>query len=120
MARHSTGVLKSRLLLLFLHQMQNIRAWKEAVVQEAFYLKQLLGDFGVQQKHPTAIGEDNQNVSIFVKTQSFTRGASTLRKKFTSFSTRRKMRLFQFQLHETEYFSCSSNMKRLKTKLAKN
>ena len=32
-----------------------------AAVQEAFDLKQLLEDFGVQQKHPIAIGEDNQS-----------------------------------------------------------
>ena len=32
-----------------------------ASVQEALYLKQLLEDFGIQQKHPRAIGEDNQN-----------------------------------------------------------
>ena len=32
-----------------------------AAVQEAFYLKQLLEDFGIQQKRPIAIGEDNQN-----------------------------------------------------------
>ena len=29
--------------------------------QEALYLKQLLEDFGNQQKHPIAIGEDNQS-----------------------------------------------------------
>ena len=32
-----------------------------AAVQEALYLKQLLQDFGIQQKHPMAIGEDNQS-----------------------------------------------------------
>ena len=32
-----------------------------AAVQEALYLKQLLEDFGIQQKHPIAIGEDNQS-----------------------------------------------------------
>ena len=32
-----------------------------AAVPEAFYLKQLLGEFGNQQKHPIAIGEDNQS-----------------------------------------------------------
>ena len=32
-----------------------------AVVQEALYLKQLLEDFGIQQKRPIAIGEDNQS-----------------------------------------------------------
>ena len=32
-----------------------------AEVQEAFYLKQLLEDFSIQQKHPIAIGEDIQN-----------------------------------------------------------
>ena len=32
-----------------------------AVVQEALYLQQLLEDFGIQQKHPIAIGEDNQS-----------------------------------------------------------
>ena len=30
-------------------------------VQEELYLKQLLEDFGIQQKHPIAIGEDNQS-----------------------------------------------------------
>ena len=32
-----------------------------AAVQEALCLKQLLEDFGIQQKRPTAIGEDNQS-----------------------------------------------------------
>ena len=32
-----------------------------AAVQEALYLKQLPEDFGIQQKHPIAIGEDNQS-----------------------------------------------------------
>ena len=30
-------------------------------VQEALYPKQLLEDFGIQQKRPIAIGEDNQS-----------------------------------------------------------
>ena len=33
-----------------------------AAVQEALYLKQLLEDFGIQQKRPIAIGEDNQSI----------------------------------------------------------
>ena len=32
-----------------------------AAVQETLYLKQLLEDFGIQQKYPIAIGEDNQS-----------------------------------------------------------
>ena len=32
-----------------------------AAVQEALCLKQLLEDFGIQQKRPIAIGEDNQS-----------------------------------------------------------
>ena len=32
-----------------------------AAVQEVLYLKQLLEDFGMQQKRPIAIGEDNQS-----------------------------------------------------------
>ena len=32
-----------------------------AAVQEALYLKPLLEDFGIQQKHPIAIGEENQS-----------------------------------------------------------
>ena len=32
-----------------------------AAFPEALYLKQLLEDFGIQQKHPIAIGEDNQS-----------------------------------------------------------
>ena len=31
-----------------------------AAVEEALYLKQLLENFGIQQRHPIAIGEDNQ------------------------------------------------------------
>ena len=30
-------------------------------VREALYLKQILEDFGIQQKHPIAIEEDNQS-----------------------------------------------------------
>ena len=32
-----------------------------AAVQEALYLKKFLEDLGTQQKHPIAIGEDNQS-----------------------------------------------------------
>ena len=32
-----------------------------AAVQEALYLKQLLEDFGIRQKRPIAVGEDNQS-----------------------------------------------------------
>ena len=32
-----------------------------AAVQEALYLKQFLENFGIQQKQPVAIGEDNQS-----------------------------------------------------------
>ena len=32
-----------------------------AAAVQALYLKQLLDDFGIQQKHPIAIGEDNQS-----------------------------------------------------------
>ena len=39
-----------------------------AAVQEALYLKQLLEDFGIQQKHPIANGEDNQScIKLFQK-----------------------------------------------------
>ena len=67
-----------------------------AAVQEALYLKQLLEDFGIQQKRPIAIGEDNQSCIRFCHTQSCTRGASTSRQSSTSFVTRRRMGLFQF------------------------
>ena len=67
-----------------------------AAVQEALYLKQLLKDFGIQQKGPIAIGEDNQNCITLCKIQSCTRGASTSRQSFTPFGTRRKMGLFHF------------------------
>ena len=36
-----------------------------AAVQEALYLRQLLEDFGIQQKHPLAIGEDSQSCINF-------------------------------------------------------
>ena len=55
-----------------------------AAVQEALYLKQLLEDFGIQQKHPIAIGEDNQSCIKLCQTQSCTKGANTLRQNFTS------------------------------------
>ena len=32
-----------------------------AAVQEALYLKKLLEDFGIKEKHPIAIGEDNES-----------------------------------------------------------
>ena len=32
-----------------------------AAVQEALYLKRLLEDFGIQQKHSISIGEDNKS-----------------------------------------------------------
>ena len=32
-----------------------------AAVQEALYLKQILEDFGIQQKHPITFAEDNQS-----------------------------------------------------------
>ena len=37
-----------------------------AAVQEALYLKQLVQDLGIQQKHPLAIGEDNQKLHQIV------------------------------------------------------
>ena len=51
-----------------------------AAVQEALYLKQLLEDFGIQQKLPIAIEEDNQSCITLCQTQSCTRGSSTLDK----------------------------------------
>ena len=56
-----------------------------AAVQEAWYLIQLLEDLGMQQKHPEAIGEDNQSCIKCAKNQSCTRRAITLRQNFTSF-----------------------------------
>ena len=45
-----------------------------AAVQEALYLKQLLENFGIQQKRPIAMGEDNQScISDSAKTQSCTK-----------------------------------------------
>ena len=94
-AQHSARVSRSRPQLLFLHQKQNYQGIA-AAAQKALYLKQLLEDFGIQQKHPIAIGADNQSCIKLIQNQSCTRGANTLRQNFTSFRTRRKMGLFQF------------------------
>ena len=68
-----------------------------AAFQEALYLKQLLENFGIQQKRPIAIGEDNQScIRLCQKTQSCRKGASTSKQSFTSSGTRRRMGLLQF------------------------
>ena len=63
-----------------------------AALQEALYLKQLLEDFGIQQKRPIA----TKVVSDSAKTQSCTKGASTSKQSFTSSGTRPRIGLFQF------------------------
>ena len=67
-----------------------------AAVQEALYLKQPLEDFGIQQKYPILIGEDNQSCFKLCHNPVMHKRANTLRQNFTSFGTRRKMGLFQF------------------------
>ena len=67
-----------------------------AAVQETLYLKQLREDIGIQQKHPIAIGEENQSSIELCQDPVLQRGANTLGQNFTSFGTRRKMGPFQF------------------------
>ena len=67
-----------------------------ATVREALYLEQLLEGFDIQQKHLTTVGEENRSFINCARTPSCKRAANTLRQNFTSFGTRRKMRLFHF------------------------
>ena len=67
-----------------------------AAGQEALYSKQLLRSFGTPQKYKMRMERTTRVVSDFNKTQSSAKGESKLRTFFTSFGTRRKMRLFQF------------------------
>ena len=55
----SWGVRKQATVALFSSEAES--QGMAAAVQEALYLKQLLEDFGFQQRHPIAIGEDNQS-----------------------------------------------------------
>ena len=59
-AQHSAGVSRSRPQLLFFSSEAENQG-VAAAVKEALYLKQLLKDLGIQQKHQIAIGEDNQS-----------------------------------------------------------
>ena len=66
-----------------------------AAVQEALYLKQFLEDLGIQQKHPIAIGEDNQSCTKLCQNQVMHKRSKPFRQNFTSFGARRKLGLFQ-------------------------
>ena len=55
----SWGVMKQATVALFSSEAEY--QGMTAAFQEALYLKQLLEDFGIQQKHQKAIGEDNQS-----------------------------------------------------------
>ena len=55
----SWGVTKQVAVALFSSKAEY--QFMAAAVQETLYLKQLLEDFGVQEKHPIAIEEDNQS-----------------------------------------------------------
>ena len=55
-----------------------------AAVQDAFYLKQLLEDFGIQQKRPIAIGEDNQNCIRFCQNPVMHKRSRHIETKFHS------------------------------------
>ena len=67
-----------------------------AAVQEALYLKQLLEDFGIQQKRPITIGEDNQSCIRLCQNPVMHKVAGTSKQSFTSSGTRRRIGLFQF------------------------
>ena len=59
-AEHSAGVSRGMHIFALFSSEAEYQGMAVAV-EEAFFLKQLLEDFGVQQKHPIAIGEDNQS-----------------------------------------------------------
>ena len=61
MARHSAGVGVKKQATVALSASEAEYQGMTLAVREALYLKQLLEDFGIQQKHPIAIGEDNRN-----------------------------------------------------------
>ena len=52
-----------------------------AAVQEALYLKQFLEDFGIQQKNPIAIGEDNQSCIKLCQNPAFHKRSKHIEKK---------------------------------------
>ena len=56
----SWGVKKQTTVALFSSEAE-CQGMAAAAVQEALYLKQILEDFGIQQKLPLAIGEDSQS-----------------------------------------------------------
>ena len=53
-----------------------------AAVQEALYLKQLPDDFGIQQKNPIAIGEDNQYCIRLCQNPVMHKGSKHIETKF--------------------------------------
>ena len=67
-----------------------------AAVQEALYLKQLLEDFGIQQKRPIAIGEDNQSCIRLCQNPVMHKRSKHIETSFTSSGTKQRMGLFQF------------------------
>ena len=53
-----------------------------AVVQILLYLKQLLEDFGIHQKHPIAIGVDDQNCIKFRQNPGMHKRSKHIETKF--------------------------------------
>ena len=67
-----------------------------AAVQGALYLKQLLEDFGIQQKPPIAIGEDNQSCIRLCQNPVMHKRSKHIETKFHFIGTRRRIGLVQF------------------------
>ena len=53
-----------------------------AVDEEALYLKQLLEDFGIQGKHPIAIGEDHRSCIKFCQNPVMHKRGKQIETKF--------------------------------------
>ena len=53
-----------------------------AAAEEALYLKQLLEDFGIQQKHLIAIGEDNHSCIKLCQNSVMHKRSKHIEKKF--------------------------------------
>ena len=67
-----------------------------AAVQEALYLKQLLQDIGIKQKHSIAIGEDSHSCVKFCQIPVMHKWSEHIVTKIRSIRVRLNMGLFQF------------------------
>ena len=76
----SLGVKKQATVALFSSEAEY--QGMAAAVQEPLYLKQLLEEFGIEQKHPIAIGEDKQSCIKLLQNPVMHKRSKYIEKKF--------------------------------------